>query len=328
MRPHPILWITAAVLLLVVSGLWIKKPAAASPTSMIPNAMRIPMHAASSQRPPASPSIAPEAAVDASMTAADQFALTDPGVPLKERLQRAFSLAGQHPQRALQVLQSLLAVRGTSRLSSALAEGLGASRDPAIIAAINALVSQPDETVARGAMRGIGGRESPEAAALLGAFLLDENLPDGSRTEAALVLGRMQTPAGATLLFRAGYEAVDLEDYEPVFHAVAEAMAAQPTDKALGFFTRLLAHPDMATPQRAALLADLGEGNGRLAPLLLKYAHDSELEIREAAIGSLGAQSDLGPNRSELQTLLRIETDPALRLKLQTLLAGLDHQEL
>ncbi len=325
MRPHPILWITAAVLLLVVSGLWIKKPASASVTSTMTIIMRVPTHAASFPSPVTSPAL--EAALDASTTAADQSALTDPGTPLKERLKRAFALAGQHPQRALRVLQSLLAVRGTSRISSALAEGLGASRDPAIVAAINTLVSQPDETVARGAVRGIGGRESPEAAALLGTFLLNANLSDGSRTEAALVLGRMQTPAAAGLLFRASYEAVDLDDYEPVFHAVAEAMAGQPTDKALTFFTRLMAHPDMDTPQRTALLNDLGGGDGRLAPLLLKYAHDSELEIREAAIGSLGAQSDLGQNRSELQTLLRIETDPALRLKLQTLLAGLDSQE-
>lgn len=247
----------------------------------------------------------------------------DPATPAAERRRRAFQLAEENPLRAAEELKRILSHPGSGFLNAALAEGLGRSEDPGLVELVNGLTRHEDEMLARGAVRGIGARGSPEAAGLLGSIARDWELGESVRTEAILMLGEMEEPSALDELLRASYEAMDLdEENEPVFQAVLEALGRSEDERSLGFLSRLLAHPEVEPRHRVAALDVLDAGEEGVAPLLIRAAGHPEEDVREAAVWALDGQPDLHPFEVELLELLQREENPELRERLRRLLSS------
>jgi hypothetical protein len=123
---------------------------------------------------------------------------------LKQQAARALAAAESDTAFAL-ALNVLTNAPSSSR--AAMAEALGHSQRPESRTLLESLLTGADEAVARGAVRGVAARASPDALNQLGAMLVDGwDLPLSVRTEAALCLGGLDDPAATDVLKAAALE--------------------------------------------------------------------------------------------------------------------------
>ncbi len=245
--------------------------------------------------------------------------LLNPALPLKNRRQAARALAQLGSDETLAALKTAL-LEGPPYLKAAIGEGLGESPHPEAKNLLLSMVNGTDETVARGAIRGLALRGDAEAAETLGQVLFDAQKPDSVRAEAALALGEVQQPAALASLTRA---ATELQD-ETLTEQVLEGLGRRPFEETAEFFRSYLESPSLSTESKVAALEALGNAEGNVAPFLLKYAADPDAEVRAAAVWALSAtdsESDLGP---QLLGLLKQETSPEVRLRLYQALGNQD----
>lgn len=247
--------------------------------------------------------------------------LNDSRASLTERRQAAFDLAAIGTDDAL--MELLLAASSANPfLKTAIADSLGEFDHPEARRLLEALLKDSEEMVGRAAIRSLTRLGDTAAVARIAEVLFDPDQPVSLRTEAALALGTVDHPEGMDLLLRATFEAEEVDESEPVFHHILEALAHRSFDEVSGFFRRYLAVPELERESRVAALEALGGGSGETASFLVGFLTDGDPEIRRAAAWSLTVTSDVGGLAGDVFNHLQNEPDPDVRASLYRSLQG------
>jgi len=222
-------------------------------------------------------------------TPAGQLAaqLLNETVPLKLRRSAAFELARLGSDEAFAALNAGL-FSTNSMVKAAIAESLGECPHAQAVALLTRLLDDEDETVARGAIRGLGSRGDAGASEALSNILFDPDRLDDVRAEAALALGEIAQPEALAALTRAINEIQD----EAILEQIWEGLGSRPFAETEALFRSYLDSPNLSTDGKVMALEALANTEGNVAPLFLSYAGDADPEVRAAAAwGLVGAES-------------------------------------
>ena len=242
--------------------------------------------------------------------------LFDKSLSLQLRRQAAKALAKLGTDEAMAALKMALNNDSPAYLKVAIAEGLGQCPNVEASALLKALASGTNETLARGAVRGLALRGDADAVDVLTGLLFNEQTPMGVRTEAALGLGDVSLPAAQDALTRAVSQIQDPD----VLESVLDGLGRRPFSETQEFFGNYLNSPDV--PPESKVLAIEADAEGDVAPFLLKYVNDPDPEVRAAAATALAtaeSDTDFGP---QLLKALGQGTDPKVRAQLYAALAA------
>ncbi len=198
-----------------------------------------------------------------------------------------------------------------SQIKAAIAEGLGENSLPEARAALESLLAEKDEIVARGAVRGLALRDDAGAVDTLLKLLSDGQRPKSVRTEAALALGDMNQPSATPALLKAMSEIQD----EGIAEFILEGLGQKPLSETEEFFRNYLSTQNFSSDLRVAAVEALANAQGDPTTLLMKYAADTDPEVRMAAGFSLASTDQQGSAGGALLDLLERETDAEVRAK-------------
>jgi HEAT repeat protein len=240
--------------------------------------------------------------IAAADSACDQLMaqLTDENVSLKTRRQAARALAKLGSDRAMAALQTALHNSNSPpHLKAAIAEGLGQSSRAEARTWLLELLRGSDEVAARGALRGLALRGDAETIQVISEVLNNRSMAESLRNEAALALGDIDQPDALAALTQAAGEFDD-----PVLlESILQGLGRRPYVETREFFEAWLELPAVSVEAKVAALEALGDAPGDPTALLLKYARDSNEEVRAAAVWALSAtmaETDIGPQLIEL----------------------------
>lgn len=213
-------------------------------------------------------------------------------VPLKLRRAAASELARMGSDEAFQALNAGL-LSTNSMVKAAIAESLGECPHHEAPALLSRLLDDDDETVARGAVRGIGSRGDAAAGETLSKVLFDPERPEEVRAEAALTLGEIAQPEALAALTRAINEIQD----EAIVEQIWEGLGSRPFAETEALFRGYLDSPNLSSEDKVMALEALGNTEGNVAPLFLDFAEDADPDVRAAAAwGLVGVESEPGFN--------------------------------
>ena len=205
--------------------------------------------------------------------------MLDKSASLQLRRQAARSLGTIGTDEAMAALKSALAGDVPPHVKAAIAEGLGEGPNPASRDLLHELVNGKDETVARGAARGLATRGDTDAVDTLGNLLFNDQTPLSVRTEAALALGDVSLPAAQDQLTRAVAQIHD----EDVLGSALDGLARRPFSDTQEFFRTYLNSPDVPPASKVLAIQSLQDADGDVAPFLSTYLNDPNPAVRVAA---------------------------------------------
>ena len=238
--------------------------------------------------------------------------LNDSASPTKVRRGEGRALARIASAEALDAVKATLCNAAIpSYVKAAIAEGLGENSLPEARTALENLLAEKDEVVARGAVRGVALKGDAESAETLLKVLRDEQRPESVRTEAALALGDVNQPNVTPSLIKAMSEIQD----EGIAEFILEGLGQKPLSETEEFFRNYLSSPDVSSDLRVAAVEALADAQGDPTSLLMKYAADSDPEVRMAAGFALASTEEQGAAGAQLLGLMERETDPQVRAK-------------
>jgi HEAT repeat protein len=253
---------------------------------------------------------------DSDLEAAIQRFLDD-SVAVKDRARDAWWLAREGSDQALAALRAALD-SAPPALKASIAEGLGRCDRPEARRILLSVLEGSDDVAARGAIRGLVASQASDAAGQLSDVLLDPERSAGVRTEAALALGELGTPAAQSALVNALPRAGDPD----VVETIIEGLGNLPFNDTRSLFHDLLESPETARPQRIGALKALGESSPDAAPFLLEYAsYDSDPSARAAAAEAISELEGGGDVGFELTELLAREVSPEVRTRIYEAIA-------
>lgn len=238
--------------------------------------------------------------------------LHDPELALSIRCETGRILAGLGSATALAAVRAALET-GPASLRAAIAEGLGHSPLPEARQLLNELVADPDEAVARGAVRGWAVAGGEVAVSLLTSLAYSGEQPESVRVEAALSLGELpDQPLAFVALTNAAWHLRD----ETLAPAVLEGLGRRPIVETQDFFREYLATSELPSELRTAAVEALGQAEGPGWALLVDYLADPDPEVRAGAAWALSTTLESGQAGPQLLDRLQTETDPQVRLRL------------
>jgi len=209
--------------------------------------------------------------------------LFDNNSSLQLRRQAARALASSGTEQALAALKSGLTNNLPAGVKAAIAESLGDISIPEATALLHELANGKDETIARGAERGLAARGDADAANTLGTLLFNNQTPLSVRTEAALALGDVNLPAAQDLLTRAINEIHD----EDVLESALDGMGRRPFSDTEEFFRNYLNSPNVSAANKVLAIEAVQDADGNVAPFLSNYVNNPNAEVRAAAKDAL-----------------------------------------
>ncbi len=244
--------------------------------------------------------------------------LFDSSYSLQARRQAARLLARLGSAEAMLALKTALTNDSPAYLKVAIAEGLGECPAPEAEDMLHALASGKDETVARGAVRGLAVRGDVDAVDALGSLLFNEQTPMSVRTEAALGLGDINLANAEDTLTRATSQIQDPD----VLESVLDGLGRRPFSDTQSFFSTYLNSPDVPAESKVLAIEAISDAEGNVAPFLLNYIDDSDPDVRAAALAALGTAESDDSIAPQILTALGKETDPKVRAQLYSALAA------
>jgi HEAT repeat protein len=281
-----VLWPIAALMAVVLiaailakshSGNPPKSPAQATVAVTASNVTATPRE--TSARPPRIPHVSQPQSMTEPETDRLAALLLDKNAPLQVRRQSARSLAHIGTEQALATLKSGLISDLPPYVKAAIAESLGQVSSPEATALLHELVNGKDETVARGAARGLASRGDADAANTLGTLLFNDQTPLSVRTESALALGDVNLPAAQDYLTRAISQIHD----DDVLESALDGMGRRPFSETEEFFRNYLNSPTVPTEAKVLAIEAVRDADGEITPFLSNYANDANPDIRNAA---------------------------------------------
>jgi len=205
--------------------------------------------------------------------------MLDKSASLQVRRQAARSLGKIGTDEAMDALKSALGGDVPPHVKAAIAEGLGESPNPAARDLLHELVNGKDETVARGAARGLATRGDTDAVDTLGNLLFNDQTPLSVRTEAALALGDVSLPAAQDQLTRAIAQIHD----EDVLESALDGLGRRPFSDTQEFFRTYLDSPEVPPTSKVLAIQAIQDADGDVAQFLSGYLNDPNPAVRAAA---------------------------------------------
>ncbi|MBZ0167996.1 putative lyase [Candidatus Methylomirabilis lanthanidiphila] len=246
--------------------------------------------------------------------------LLDPSKPLKVRRQAAWSLGKTGSTDAIAALRQALMAAPPS-LKSTIAEALGHSRHPQARSLLLSLLQDDDETVVRGAVRGLAVTADRETVTILSAIIGDQRHSHAVRTEAALALGEVGTPEAYESLITLGGNEQDRD----IAEAVLSGLGRQSFDQTEDFFRAYLGSTRVDSEMRILALESLGQATGDAAPFLATFLTSKDADVRAAAAWSIANLEEPADVAQALVDRLRIETQPEVRARMYQALENQEH---
>ena len=233
-------------------------------------------------RPSEAPSQSvPVAALDATHLAS---LLMDSSSPQQARRQAARALAKIGTPEAMAALKAALAAKDTPPyVKVAIAEALGQSPSSDAQSLLHELLNGKDETVARGAARGLALRGDADAVSTLGTTLFSEQTPLSVRTEAALALGDVDLPGAQDLLTHA----ITQIQNEDIQESILDGLGRRPFSETEQFFRGYLDSPNVPADFKVLAIEAITDADGDVGPFLSNYLNASNPEVRAAAKSAL-----------------------------------------
>jgi HEAT repeat protein len=245
--------------------------------------------------------------------------LLDPSQPLKSRRQAAWSLGKIGSAEAIAALRQSL-VTAAAPLKSTIAEALGHSGHPQAKILLSALLRDDDESVVRGAVRGLAVMPDGETVKLLSEIIGDRQRSHAVRLEAALALGEVGTPEAYESLIKHGGNKQDRE----IAEAVMSGLGRQSFDRTGDFFRAYLKSARVDPEMRILALESLEQTTGDVAPFLATFLASEDADLRAAAAWALANLDEPGDVAQQLVGQLRTETQPEVRTRIYQ---ALENQE-
>lgn len=243
----------------------------------------------------------------------------DPSKPLKVRRQAAWSLGKIGSAEAIAALRQVL-VTAPPQLKSTIAEALGHSRHPEARILLLSLLQDDDETVVRGAVRGLAVTADRETVTLLSEIVGNQQRSHAVRTEAALTLGEVRTPEAYKSLITLGGNEQDRD----VAEAVLSGLGRQSFDRTEHFFRAYLESARVDPEMRVLALESLGQTTGDVAPFLATFLTSKDANLRAAAAWAIANLEEPGDVVQQLVGQLLTETQPEVRTRMYQ---ALENQE-
>ena len=213
-------------------------------------------------------------------------------------------------------------------LKAAAAEALGHNANPQSKDLVRKALSDQDETVVRGAIRGLSALGGQEAVTTLSDLLYSPQSSDAVKSEAVWGLGQVKDPQAMKVLAEAYHSpafAEDVDFREEIVAAVGERASPEET---LGFLQSIMDDPAADSSLRVAAISALQNYPGEVGPLVLKYLSSEDSDIREEAAWVLSAAEQPGNVSKDVQALLTVEQDPAVRRRLYQALENMENVDL
>jgi HEAT repeat protein len=226
----------------------------------------------------------------------------------QSRLRAALWISRMPSEEALSVLEQALPNLPV-RVQAAIAEALGSNPAPKVRSLLSGLVDHPDETTARGAVRGLAATQDANAVALLAAVLRDGAKPESVRAEAASALGGVPLPEAYSILARAAFELGN----DPLQEFILDGLGQRDFVETQAFFQAYVEDPATPAELRAAAFEALADSNGDPVPFLFEHINDPDPEIRAAVAWALSARDTPGGLGPELTRWLVTEPEAAVR---------------
>jgi HEAT repeat protein len=237
--------------------------------------------------------------------------LKDPAQPIKARIKAARALLENGSNEAMVAIKEVLR-DGPAALRASIAEDLGSCANPESYSLMYGLLSDSDESVAMGAVRGLAREGSVQAANALSQKLYDPTVPLNVRCEAALGLGSVNQPGTLNTLTRAATTIAD----EDIVTQVLNALGNRPFDEIKSFFEDYLKSPNVSNDLKVAAIEALGNSQNDPSALLLGYAGNPDGELRASAAWALSNTDTPGKAQDQILAWLKAEADPSVRLRL------------
>jgi HEAT repeat protein len=217
--------------------------------------------------------------------------MLDGSLSLRQRREAARALAKIGTDEAMTALKSALTNNNPPYVKAAIAEGLGESPNPEAPDLLHQLVTGKDDTVARAAARGFALRGDADAVNTLGTLLFNGQTPLSVRSEAALALGDVDLPGAQDLLTKAISQIND----EDVQESVLDGLGRRPFADTEEFFRNYLNSPDVPPASKVIAIQSITDADGEVAPFLANYLNDPNPDVRAAAKKALDFLSPAGP---------------------------------
>lgn len=245
--------------------------------------------------------------------------LLDPSQPLKVRRQAAWSLGKIGSVEAVAVLRQAL-LTAPPQLKATIEEALGHSGHPQATILLASLLRDHDESVVRGAVRGLAAIADTEAVKFLSEIIGDRQRSQAVRIEAAFALGEVGTPEAYELLIKHGGRERDRE----IAEALLSGLGRQSFDRTERFFRAYLESARVDSEMRVLALESLGQTTGDATPFLATFLTSKDADVRAAAAWAVANLDEPGDVAQQLVAQLRIETQPEVRTRLYQ---ALENQE-
>lgn len=224
---------------------------------------------------------------------------TDESIDLRDRRFHAYRLAREGTPEAIAALLKVLHSAPPEH-KAYMAGLIGKTGNPAAKDWLRPLLTDPDETVVRAAVRGMGLLESNEVAGELAAILLDGDRSEAVRVEAAVALGAMGSTASTEALVAAFSEMPSEEVAAEILSGLGQARYYQVAP----VFEAFIASEEAPVELRAVAVEALSESSSDAIPYLVEVARShGEPDLRASAawaISTHGSAGYLGPGLMEM----------------------------
>lgn len=181
-------------------------------------------------------------------------------------------------------------------------------------AAARELLTRGSEDQAAKAIAALGNIAGGKNTELLGDVLLDENLSDRLRLEAAYALGQVKSPLAADLLYQ-GYEASKDDLFRQ--EELVAIMGSFPFPAVREEFQQLLYKPQAYPEIRATAAEALGDSSGEAIAFLMDVAkNDADASVREMAAWAAYYNSGTGQLGPKLAEMAMTEPEADVRRRL------------
>jgi HEAT repeat protein len=241
--------------------------------------------------------------------------LFDKEASLKERRQAAWTLAKNgSTENLLELEKAFLDSDTPIYLKAAIVEALGYSPNPLGKKLILTAIEDDNDVVVRAAIRGLSVIGDEEAVSKLSDIVVSTDASSTVISEAALGLGKINSPDAYDTLVSAYYSAIpENADFR---EDIIAALGQRDISETSQFFQKILDENTANPSLRLAIIEAVEDAKGDISSFLLNNLHDKDSEVRAAACWALATASESGLITKELQELLLTEEDAGVRKRL------------
>ena len=244
--------------------------------------------------------------------------LNDTSLPLSERKKAIQALVKIGSPEALAALSDALA-HSADDLRLAIAESLDQCPGQECEAMLLRLLKDPNQAIARAALRALAAANGPGAGTALAQVLNDPSAPVALRCDAAQALGAIKESWVLEPLGRVVRES----DSQEVVETALDVIGGLDFNDTKAFFQDYLQNPGVSSELRAAAVEAIANSQGDPSSFLAQLAaKDPDPDVRTAAAWALSATETTGNLGAALLEMLQSESDPSVRLRLYQALSN------